>query len=706
MPTASQTQTPSTIGDRLRTLKQGLFVNRDDECSLFARALTGARDWLILNVWGAAGVGKSSLLDAFRRIAENEHASYFYFDCRDLCSSQAIFIEKLCAGLHGRAPLTDKTLAGCFDALHHVALSQPMVIVFDTFDEAGELGRWLRESFLPHLPQRSLIVVASRYSLDTRWRDFNAWQQLIHSLPLTSFDLPGTRQYLRLHGVNDDSLVQQAWRYTEGHPLALSLAAMIVNREGPDAIRIIPKRPDVLDTLASRWLSEVPHESMRDLVEAAAMVRCFNQDLLRQMTGRSISTDQFETLLLTSFVRQSQLGWALHDLVRDSLSRTIRNRSPNTYNVMRSRAVNYYAQITVLPGELKLRNSALHEFFYLVGDGLVRAALYDDTPTNSHTLYFEGATDADLGELDAYMTEWRQTRSDLSRHRLQLYDRDTQTTIEQWIVAESREPDFLDLKLIIRNLPGAIRLLRDQNHTLRGLSIVFPITAETLPFLEQQMVTREYFSQLDQNELADHSTTDYPINNWFVRLADVRDPADQEARAALFRELVSLLIRPARFITSTPLPFYQELLTRFGFLRMACAPHTNFGTDRESPYFVLDLRGARLSSYLQQLINQQFGTVNQSPFDPELAGAIARQITSPAAMAVNMADHPLLKSLTEREQQVALAAAEGLPNCSIAARLDISEITVKKHMSRIFDKLQVRNRAQLIKVFWRGTSAH
>lgn len=702
----SALQTQITIGDRLKTLKQRLFVNRHTECASFINALTEPRDWQILNVWGAAGIGKSSLLDAFRRIAETEGAFYLYFDCRDIFGSPSIFVEKLASGLHDAAPLTDRSLTACFDALHHVALSQPLVLVLDAFDEVGELNRWLRESVFPHLPQRSLIVIASRYSLENRWRDHSGWRQLIHSLPLNSLDFASTRQYLGLHGVNDDSLIQQAWHYTEGHPLALSLASAIVSREGQAAISVIPKRQEVLETLASRWLSEIPQDSMRDIVEAAAVVRRFNQDLLSQMVGRAIPTEEFETLLLTSFVRHNQGSWSLHELVRDALSRNIKSRSPSTYTMLRARAVNYFATVATLPGELKQRNSALHEFFYLVGDGLVRAALYDETPTPANALYFESATETDLDDLNTYMTEWRQTRGSLSNHRLQLYDRDNQDTIEQWIASEPREPDFLDTHLIVRNLPGTTRLLRDQDRTLRGLSIVFPVTAETLPFLEQQPVTRDYFTQLSAAQRAEYAAHDKPVNNWFVRLADVRNPADKEARSLLFRELVSLLIRPARFITSTPLPFYQELLMRFGFEYANIKAHTDFGADRPSPYFILDLRGTRLSTYLQQLINQQFGTSTQLAFDPDLAGAIAHRISTSNDQPANAMDHPLLIPLTEREREVALAATEGLPNCSIAARLNVSEITVKKHMSRIFEKLNVRNRAELIKAFWRGTASY
>jgi len=55
-----------------------------------------------------------------------------------------------------------------------------------------------------------------------------------------------------------------------------------------------------------------------------------------------------------------------------------------------------------------------------------------------------------------------------------------------------------------------------------------------------------------------------------------------------------------------------------------------------------------------------------------------------------------LGDLTARERQILEVVAEGLDNHEIAARLDISEKTVRNHVSIIFSKLQIRNRAQAV----------
>lgn len=54
-----------------------------------------------------------------------------------------------------------------------------------------------------------------------------------------------------------------------------------------------------------------------------------------------------------------------------------------------------------------------------------------------------------------------------------------------------------------------------------------------------------------------------------------------------------------------------------------------------------------------------------------------------------------LDQLSPREREVALAVAAGATNKEVAQRLDISERTVKAHLSQVFATLHLRDRLQL-----------
>lgn len=56
--------------------------------------------------------------------------------------------------------------------------------------------------------------------------------------------------------------------------------------------------------------------------------------------------------------------------------------------------------------------------------------------------------------------------------------------------------------------------------------------------------------------------------------------------------------------------------------------------------------------------------------------------------------------LTNRESELALLICKGLSNAEIAAELSISETTVKKHVSNIFEKLQISKREEILKFIY------
>ena len=80
----------------------------------------------------------------------------------------------------------------------------------------------------------------------------------------------------------------------------------------------------------------------------------------------------------------------------------------------------------------------------------------------------------------------------------------------------------------------------------------------------------------------------------------------------------------------------------------------------------------------------------ESRLNPQITKKLMEKVTSQPKSAESPA-----ADLTDREMEVVRLVAEGLSNKDIAARLVISEKTVKTHVSSILSKLHLNDRTQL-----------
>lgn len=84
-----------------------------------------------------------------------------------------------------------------------------------------------------------------------------------------------------------------------------------------------------------------------------------------------------------------------------------------------------------------------------------------------------------------------------------------------------------------------------------------------------------------------------------------------------------------------------------------------------------------------------------------LGADLMRQLVLATARIAPVVNSPKvdLSLLTSREKAVAELVAAGKSNKEVARDLDITERTVKAHLGSVFEKLQVRDRLQLVLVF-------
>jgi DNA-binding NarL/FixJ family response regulator len=125
---------------------------------------------------------------------------------------------------------------------------------------------------------------------------------------------------------------------------------------------------------------------------------------------------------------------------------------------------------------------------------------------------------------------------------------------------------------------------------------------------------------------------------------------------------------------------------------------TTFGLDE----YIIEALRAGASGFLlkdaptQEVIDAVFAVAGG---DAVLSPAVTRQLLDQVGRRLPAAvsrDTGPLDTLTDRELEVLRLLAAGLSNAEIATALVVSEATVKSHVSRLLNKLGLRDRVQAV----------
>lgn len=342
------------LQERLEEARRAYFVGRDVEIMLFKSALEMREPpYVVLYFFGTGGVGKTSLLRELLHIAKEMQVQAVYVDGRDIDPSPASFQETVQRAFNlPESGTIEKDLGE----------NGRIVLLVDTYDLLTPLDGWLRDTFLPKLPDNFLVILASRQPPASAWRSDPGWQTMMRIHPLRNLSNAESRDYLQRRRVPTDQH-DAVLSFTHGHALALSLVADATAQQ-PDAPFQPEKTPDIIRVLLERLTQQVPTPIHRRAIEACAVVRVLTEPLLAAMLQKEEAHDLFVWLRKLSFLDFDERGIFPHDLAREALVADLRWRNQDRYRELHDLARNFYIT-RVNEGTSHEQRRILSDYIYL-----------------------------------------------------------------------------------------------------------------------------------------------------------------------------------------------------------------------------------------------------------------------------------------------------------------------------------------------------
>jgi hypothetical protein len=309
------------LGERLAATCRRRLCGRDRELSLFHIALADrSSPFSVFFVHGLGGVGKSALLDQCATDAATAGLRTVRLDARSIEASPRSFLHAL------------GEVMGLDDAespLDRLSAESAVVVTIDSFDAIAPLEPWLRQTFLPQLPARGVVMMAGRQAPSADWVADPAIGPIFRALPLRNLTPDDSRMLLSDRHVPAEQH-EAVLRFTHGHPLALVLVGDVVANAGGETPFTPESAPNIVRELLGRLIATVPTRAHRNALETSAQARVTTEALLACTTDGD-PHELFEWLRGLSFMEQSAEGLFPHDVAREVLDADFRWRDPDGY---------------------------------------------------------------------------------------------------------------------------------------------------------------------------------------------------------------------------------------------------------------------------------------------------------------------------------------------------------------------------------------
>jgi Transcriptional regulatory protein, C terminal len=584
----------STLDERA-----GALIGREPEREALLELVERDTPFIAV-VHGIAGVGKSMLLHAAAVDARARGTRVVALDGRAFEPTERGFLTSL-----GKALGTPVRRTA--DATAALAGDARVLLTIDTYEQLRLLDAWLRQSFVPSLPQNARLLLAGRDAPSAWQRDLG---DLVRTIRLENLNDETARTLLRRAGV-DEAIAQRVARVARGHPLSLQLAAgALIERPGLPAEEAV--LGPMVEELARLYIDGLDPMTRRAL-DAAAVVRRTTLTLLEAMLPDEDPTELFAALRALPFVELGAEGLVVHDTVRAATSTLLQASDPARHRAHRR------AAWTRLRAELRTAGRSdlwryTADMLYLVENPIVRDAFF---PSGSDELTIEPARPADRVAITA-------------------------------ISAAQQGPEATALvDAWSRSAPAAFRVVRDAAGTVQGFSSLCQPQDVSRLLLRSDPVTAAWMEHLRRDPVP--SGQRVLFNRHALASSDT-------ATATLWLDVkrAYLELRPHLRRLYTPVPGVDRALTvlaPLGFVALPGAP-VQIGEDAHWT-LVNDFGPGSIDGWLTEVVGRELSADEPTVLDP----AARRLVLDGRGVDLSHLELDVLRHL-QRRQGIAVTREE------------------------------------------------
>jgi tetratricopeptide (TPR) repeat protein len=236
-----------------------------------------------------------------------------------------------------------KLTSDFLDDLAKAAEKKRMVLLLDTYEQMSALEDWVGEAAQKIHPN-VLIVIAGRKLPDWQrvWHGWMMNAQVEELKPMTEEVMRELihRYYATMRGGEPDpTQVDAIIKFARGLPMVVTSAVQLWVKYGVEDFQSV--KVEIVANLVDRLMEGVP-SSLIPALEAAAVVRWFDQPILRAVLNKDDVRDVYNELRRFPFVRTRIEGLALHDSVREMMDENLRVQDSERHVELHERTAVYF----------------------------------------------------------------------------------------------------------------------------------------------------------------------------------------------------------------------------------------------------------------------------------------------------------------------------------------------------------------------------